>query len=120
MVRGAWVVQLFGHLTPCFGSDPDLRVVGLSPRGALGSAWSLLEILSLAFCPSRSCCLSLKQINKSLRKLWSGHLGSSPVEHLPLVQGVILESQDQVPHGAPIGSLLLLLSVSLLLSLGFS
>ena len=27
-----------------------------------------------------------------------GHLGGSPVEHLPLAQGVIPESRDRVPH----------------------
>ena len=30
-----------------------------------------------------------------------GHLGGSVVEHLPLAQGVILESWDRVPHQAP-------------------
>ena len=30
-----------------------------------------------------------------------GRLGGSAVERLPLAQGVILESQDQVPHQAP-------------------
>ena len=30
-----------------------------------------------------------------------GHLGGSVVQCLPLTQGVILESQDQVPHRAP-------------------
>ena len=30
-----------------------------------------------------------------------GSLGGSAVEHLPLAQGVILESRDQVPHQAP-------------------
>ena len=30
-----------------------------------------------------------------------GHLGGSVVEHLPLTQGMILESRDQVPHQAP-------------------
>ena len=29
-----------------------------------------------------------------------GRLGGSVVKHLPLAQGVILESQDQVPHQA--------------------
>ena len=29
-----------------------------------------------------------------------GHLGGSVVQCLPLAQGVILESQDQVPHWA--------------------
>ena len=29
------------------------------------------------------------------------HLGGSVVERLPLVQGMIPESQDQVPHRAP-------------------
>ena len=35
------------------------------------------------------------------RKTFGGHLGGSVVEHLPLAQGMILESQDQVPHWAP-------------------
>ena len=30
-----------------------------------------------------------------------GRLGGSVVEHLPLAQGVILESRDQVLHWAP-------------------
>ena len=30
-----------------------------------------------------------------------GRLGGSAVEHLPLAQGMILETQDQVPHRAP-------------------
>ena len=30
-----------------------------------------------------------------------GRLGGSVVEHLPLAQGVILESGDQVPHQTP-------------------
>ena len=30
-----------------------------------------------------------------------GCLGGSAVEHLPLAQGVILESWDRVPHQAP-------------------
>ena len=30
-----------------------------------------------------------------------GQLGGSVVEHLPLAQGVIPESRDQVPHWAP-------------------
>ena len=29
-----------------------------------------------------------------------GHLGDSVLKHLPLAQGMILESQDQVPHRA--------------------
>ena len=38
-----------------------------------------------------------------MRSNWvnSGCLGGSAVEHLPLAQGVILESLDQVPHGSP-------------------
>ena len=30
-----------------------------------------------------------------------GRLGGSVVKHLPLAQGLILESRDQVPHWAP-------------------
>ena len=41
---------------------------------------------------------------ESLGNLWNsekvGRLGCSAVKHLPLAQGVILESQDQVPHRA--------------------
>ena len=32
-----------------------------------------------------------------------GHLGSSVIEHLPLAQGMILGSWDQVSHQAPQG-----------------
>ena len=32
-----------------------------------------------------------------------GHLGGSVVERLPLAQGMILGSWDQVPHWAPCG-----------------
>ena len=50
-------------------------------------------------------------------KQTQGHLGSSVVERLPSVQGMILGSWDRVPHWAPCaGSLLLPLPVSLLLS----
>ena len=38
-------------------------------------------------------------INKKIKQL--GCLGGSAVEHLPLTQGMILESQNRVPHGAP-------------------
>ena len=34
-------------------------------------------------------------------KMLGGCLGGSVVEYLPLAQGVIQESQDQVPHPAP-------------------
>ena len=33
-----------------------------------------------------------------LRMDFMGHLGGSVVEHLPLAQGLILESWDRVPH----------------------
>ena len=36
-----------------------------------------------------------------LRIKKKGHLGGSVVERLPLAQGVILETQDQVLHRAP-------------------
>ena len=36
-----------------------------------------------------------------LFKFFPGHLGGSGVKRLPLAQGMILESQDQVPHWAP-------------------
>ena len=35
-----------------------------------------------------------------LKRLWGERLGDSVLERLPLVQGVILESWDRVPHGA--------------------
>ena len=35
------------------------------------------------------------------KEVRQGHLGGSAIEHLPLAQGVILESQDRVPHQAP-------------------
>ena len=46
-----------------------------------------------------------------------GRLGGSVVEHLPSAQGVILESQDQVPTSGSPRSLLLPLLMSLPLSL---
>ena len=47
--------------------------------------------------------------------LAEGRLGGSMVEHLPLAQGVIPGSRDQVLHWAPcsVGSLLLPLPMSL-------
>ena len=36
-----------------------------------------------------------------MKVVWRGSLGGSGVEHLPLAQGVILETQDRVPHWAP-------------------
>ena len=48
----------------------------------------------------------------------SGSLGGAAVWRLPLAQGVILETRDQIPHRAPgAWSLLLPLPVSLPLSL---
>ena len=35
-----------------------------------------------------------------MKRFW-GHLGGSVVKRLPSAQGMILETQDQVPHGAP-------------------
>ena len=46
-----------------------------------------------------------------------GSSGGSAVQHLPLAQGVILESRDRVPHQAPAWGLLLPPPVSLPLSL---
>ena len=42
-----------------------------------------------------------------------GHLGGSVVEHLPLAQGMILGSWDQVPQRAPMRNLVLPLPMSL-------
>ena len=52
-----------------------------------------------------------------------GLLGGSVIDHLPSVQGVILESWDQVPHQAPhreLASPSAYVSASLSLSLGLS
>ena len=49
-----------------------------------------------------------------------GRLGGSVVEDLPLAQGVIPESWDQVLHQAPQKELLFLLPVSLPISLCLS
>ena len=49
-----------------------------------------------------------------------GSLSGSAVEHLPLAEGVILESQDQVPHQAPCMEPASPLSVSLPLSISVS
>ena len=38
---------------------------------------------------------------KELKSIAKGGLGGSAVERLPSAQGVILESQNQVPHQAP-------------------
>ena len=51
--------------------------------------------------------------NSSMR----GSLGGSVVQHLPSVQGMILESRDQVPHQASARSLLFPLPRSLSVSL---
>ena len=37
----------------------------------------------------------------SLENASGGRLGGSAVEHLPLAQGMILDSWDRVPHRAP-------------------
>ena len=43
-----------------------------------------------------------REIKLNNRKLKKGrHLGGLAVEHLPLVQGMIPDSPDQVPHRAP-------------------
>ena len=42
----------------------------------------------------------LENLNISLNIIKQGHLGGSAVGRLPSAQGVILESQDQVPHPA--------------------
>ena len=57
----------------------------------------------------------------NLRLSVEGHLGGSGVKHLPLAQGMILESWDPVLHRAPPSATLLLpLPVSVPLSLGLS
>ena len=49
-----------------------------------------------------------------------GCLGGSAVERLSSAQGMVLESQDRVPHQAPAWSLLPSLPVSLHLSMCLS
>ncbi|CAD7682007.1 unnamed protein product [Nyctereutes procyonoides] len=46
-------------------------------------------------------CVTSLSPSPTEHTLNSGHLGGSVVEHLPLAQGVILESWDGVPHRAP-------------------
>ena len=56
-----------------------------------------------------------------IKTLGLGSLGGTAVWHLPLAQGVILETQDRIPRQAPgAWSLLLPLPVSLPLSLSLS
>ena len=65
---GIWVEQSVKHSTLGFSSDPDLRVIRLSP--ALGSALiaeSARDSLSLLFCLSHSCSLVLSKIKINLR-----------------------------------------------------
>ena len=53
-------------------------------------------------CPEDIVNNLIRQGQWMKRKLsFGGHLGSSVVEHLPLVWVVILRSGDQVPHQAP-------------------
>ena len=55
-----------------------------------------------------------------IKRIWLGLPGGSVVEHLPLAQGVILESLDQFPRWASCmepASALACVSVSLSLSL---
>ena len=40
-------------------------------------------------------------VELAFQTMLMGHLGGSVVKCLPLAQGMILESQDQVPHRAP-------------------
>ena len=55
-----------------------------------------------ASCTLRSYTHSQKvEKNAYFNTLFLGRLGGSAVDHLPLAQGVILESRDQVPHWAP-------------------
>ena len=65
--QDTWVVQLVKLLTLDFGSDHESRVMRLNP--ALGSAWSLLKILSpplsLHLSPACACSCSLS-LNKQI------------------------------------------------------
>ena len=51
-------------------------------------------IVTLLFLLQSICSGSYQDIEQE------GHLGGSAVEHLPLAQGVILDSQVRVPHQA--------------------
>ena len=44
----------------------------------------------------------VKKINKTCKEKKQGCLRGSAVERLPLTQGMIPQSQDQVPHRAPL------------------
>ena len=66
------------------------------------------------------CNLIIFKIHEELMStlyLKAGSLGGAVVWRLPLAQGAILETRDQVPHQLPAWSLLLPLPVSLPLSL---
>ena len=63
-------------------SEPELESIGIS-------GLQLLQVL-----PQDYVLFGLKGGSR-------GSLGGSAVWRLPLAQGVILESQDQVPHRAP-------------------
>ena len=63
--------------------------------------------------------LSIKVLVEYNHILW-GHLGGLVVKCLPLAQGVILETQERVPHRAPCMEPILPLPVSLPLSLCLS
>ena len=94
-----WVAQWFGA---CLAQGMILETQDQVPCWL--PAWSLLlplpVSLPLSLSLPHSHCLS--RINKqNLKKENQGCLGGSVVEHLPLAQGVILESQDRVPHWAP-------------------
>ena len=92
---------------PKAGAKP-LRHPGIPVIEFLNHPHTCVRVLSLS-----PFSLSLKQINKS----W-GSLGGAAVWHLPLAQGVILETQDRIPRRAPgAWSLLLPLPMSLPLSL---
>ena len=51
--------------------------------------------------PSKKSTFLQSNIPSQIRFSQCGHLGGSLVERLPLAQGVVLGSRDQVPHWAP-------------------
>ena len=91
------MVQWIEHPALGFGSGHDLRVMRWNPTLGSHSVWSWLVIPRLPLPLLPHLIVSLTQTNK----YYGGSLGGSAVWRLPLTEGVILESQDRVPHRAP-------------------
>ena len=81
------MAQSVERLTLDLGSGPDPGVVGSSPAsGSVLSVWSLLEILSLSFCPTPPLSLSLKLKKK---KKETGGIHSCNIVFNQCIQNVI-------------------------------